>query len=92
MKTTDLQTALYNATGRTAMLNGHKYKLQADFRQVIFPYKREEFHCVAEDLTPQNDHERKFCLWDLWNSESDEAAKLMLRFARMGGYSINANQ
>lgn len=89
MKTNDIQTALYNAHGRKATFNGHTYQLSAEFRDVIYPYKRTEFHCTALDLTPQDENERKFCIWDLWRSESDDAAQLMLKFAKMGGFEAN---
>lgn len=86
MKTDDLQTALFNAHNRVVTYRGHKYRLDCQFRDVIYPHKREEFHCNALDLNPTTPDEARFCIWDLWRSDSDDAGKLMLRFARLGGY------
>lgn len=78
-QTTDIQQALINAHGMTVTHQGRRYKL--DCRMV-----NERFFCDAQNMTPRDADEAKFCFTDLWKSESVPSMNLTLKFARKGGF------
>ena len=87
MKTYDLKTALLQANNESLVFKGRKYRL--DCTDNFSPYyKREVFSCCARNMTPKTPDEEKYCIIDLWQSESDDSGKLMMKFARLGGYAL----
>ena len=79
MKTTNLKEALLTANKSTLKANGRKWKL--DCSEV-----NGRFFCDAQNMTPQDSDETKFCFMDLWNSESERAINLLYKFAKLGGF------
>ncbi len=87
--TTDIKTALLNANGQTVKHGDRRYRLECESRYSRY-YNRDEFSCHAMNLTPKDETEAKFCLTDLWRSESDDSARLMVKFAKLGGWKERA--
>lgn len=83
--TTDLKTALLAANKLTVKASGRKWKLDC---YVV----NDRFSCDAQNLTPRNAHERKFCITDLWRSDSLNSMRIMLAFARLGGFVAIENR
>ena len=78
-KTSDLKAALLEADKRVVTIGGERRKLHCC-------EVNGRFFCDAEVLNPLTQEDAKFCLMDLWRSESDKAAKFLAAFAKLGGY------
>lgn len=79
LKLSPMQNGLLNANGKVVTIDGERRKLQCS-------EVNGRFFCDAELLNPKTDEERKFCLMDLWQSESDLSARFLAAFAKLGGY------
>lgn len=77
--TDDLKTALQAAHGKRLTFKGNTYKVDAYM-------VHDRFFCYAENLTPKTPEEAKYCLWDVWASESEDGMKLLAKMAELGGY------
>ena len=77
--TDKLKDALVSANGQTIKMLGRKWKLSCC-------EINGRFYCDAENLTPADATEAKFCITDLWKSESDDSVRLLYAFARLGGW------
>jgi hypothetical protein len=76
---TEFRAALLATHGSTIEFRGHRYKIDC--------HERRDWTlvCQAEDLTPTTDDERKYCIWDLWQSESDQAAEFLAVLSARAG-------
>ncbi len=76
-----IQQALLNAHGQVKRYGGQRWKL-------CCCEIGDRFFCDAENLDPMNVEEAKYCVMDIWWSESDRALVLLRKFAVAGGYSV----
>ena len=74
-----LKDALLRANGKSVVVDGQERTLRC--REV-----NGAWFCDAEITHPKTPDEAKFCLMDLWRSESDIAFKFIETFAQLGGY------
>lgn len=77
----DLQQSLIAAHGKRVRHNGRNYKL--DCRMI-----NGRFFCDAQNMTPRDDNEAKYCFTDLWKSDSNNAQNLLMKFAAIGADNL----
>ncbi len=87
--TSDMKTALLSVSGETINHGGRRWRLSVD-SGISRAFNTPFFHCTAQNLTPKNEEESKFCITDLWQSESEDSARLLYKFAAMGGFTLPA--
>lgn len=79
----NLKEALLAANKRTVKHGGRTWKLDCWEHTG-------RFHCSAQNMTPQDAEEAKFCITDIWSSDSDHAVGLLYKFATLGGWKQTA--
>lgn len=83
-QTDNLKEALITASGQKIKFRGRTWKL--DCHEHTNRDGHYFFTCDAQNTTPQTPEEAKFCVTDLWKSDSDDSVKLLYRFALLGGF------
>ena len=77
--TTDIKQALLAMHRETVNFGGRRWRICAWDTN-------DRFFCDAEVLNPKFAEERKFPIWDLWKSDSEETNKLLAHVAKAGGW------
>jgi len=77
MSTPTTKEALFAASGSIVVDGGKRWKIET--RDI-----GGHFACDALDLDPEDEDEAKYCVMDLWRSESGRAERVMAKAVELG--------
>jgi hypothetical protein len=72
-----VRQALLAASGQTVRHGDKRWKIEAREHGIYFS-------CTAQDLDPHDAEEERFCIMDLWRSETARASSLLAKAIELG--------